>query len=45
MGAGLRGVETQFTVAMEDDAYEYKIGLDEFDPEEVYPEAISLSLQ
>lgn len=39
----LHGVETQFAVAMEDDAYDYKIGCDEFEPEEVYPEIISLS--
>lgn len=35
------GVETQFTIAM-DDAYEYKIGFNDFDPDEVYPEIVSL---
>lgn len=34
-------METQFTIAM-DDAYEYKIGFDDFEPDEVYPEIISL---
>lgn len=38
------GVQAQFTVTM-DEAYDYKIGMNEFDPDEVYPEIVSLGDQ
>lgn len=41
-GRSWHGVETQFTIAMDDDSYECKIGFDDFDPDEAYPEIISL---
>ncbi|KAJ5930565.1 hypothetical protein N7466_006058 [Penicillium verhagenii] len=40
----LHGVQAQFTIAM-DDAYDYKIGVDDFDPETVFPEILTLADQ
>ncbi|KAJ5816779.1 hypothetical protein N7447_009012 [Penicillium robsamsonii] len=38
----IRGVQPQFTISM-DEAYDYKIGSNEFDPETTFPEITSLS--
>ncbi|KAJ5210066.1 hypothetical protein N7491_009878 [Penicillium cf. griseofulvum] len=38
----IRGVQAQFTISM-DEAFDYKIGSNEFDPEITFPEIISLS--
>ncbi|KAJ6110864.1 hypothetical protein N7486_003099 [Penicillium sp. IBT 16267x] len=40
----LHGVQAQFTIAM-DDAYDYKIGADDFDPHTIFPEIVTLGDQ
>lgn len=40
----LHGVQAQFTIAM-DDAYDYRIGPDDFDPETIFPEIVTLGDQ
>ena len=40
----LRGIQAQFTIAM-DDAYDFKIGANDFDPDTIFPEIITLEKQ
>jgi fido (protein-threonine AMPylation protein) len=40
----LYGIQAQFTVAI-DDAYDYKIGANDFDPDTIFPEIITLGNQ
>lgn len=40
----LYGIQAQFTVAI-DDAYDYKIGANDFDPDTIFPETITLGNQ
>lgn len=40
----LHGVQAQFTIAM-DEAYNYKIGADDFDPDTIFPEIVTLGDQ